>query len=174
MAIVPKNDQMKETLKKIREQELIAAQRKKMDDEIAAKRAIAEDELKSGRSYKDERGQDTNRWDEVARHAKEARSLENVMAFNDWRSAMLKLVFMYGKLNKAIAQDMKELRFNVKYALGLNDLVYRGYNKVKDKMGRSPEELLPELKHTVSFNDDNEIVFDKLEVEATDGTELQG
>lgn len=166
-----KDLEMKKKFQEMREEQAMAESNKKLLEERALSKAKSIDSLRKGRKSTNEHGQEIDLWEEVNKKAKLATNLDNVMSYNDWRSAMMALLAMYFTLCKALSQSRSEVFAEIGH--GALDKIVQGYTKLR-QYGPKPDVVLPALSHSVSFNDKNEIQFDKLELETSDGSLLDG
>lgn len=135
-------------------------------------RAARADSLAKGHMMTDPNSQrEITLW-EYARKKADAALGADVNAYNDWRSAMMGLWNIYSALNHALHQSVAET-IVAPIENGITDyLVLPAYDNIIEPLSSKvvnlftgsddPEVTLPELRHEVSFTDDNTLKIEPL------------
>lgn len=165
MPNVTDEQKMRRELAKIRQQE----EEKKLQTELAQReasradaRAAANDKLAKEHMITDSQtGREITLWEANRLKVKSIKGAD-VMAYNDWRSAMSSLWNLYGTLNHAMTQSLKESivvpvgnKVTDSVLLPLSDAVSNFFTG-------DPDVDIPALLYSASYTDDNKLKLEPL------------
>ncbi|HRD68670.1 MAG TPA: hydrolase [Legionella sp.] len=150
---------LKEELKRIREQEehskIMAENNKLAQERLEAQNEVLQKKNKKGRTV-NRSGAEVTLWDEALQKAEEAINAE-VMAYNDWRAAMMGLLTLYSSLNKAINNSFDKFLTKMVYHKLQNKLLYPLKDVLFNKLRGTPEIDIPALEHFVDLTEDGKL-----------------
>ncbi|MDP3268952.1 MAG: hydrolase [Legionella sp.] len=150
---------LKEELKRIREEEehnkILAEKTKLAQERQEAYNDILQKKAKKGRTV-NRSGAEVTLWDEALQKAEEAINAE-VMAYNDWRAAMMGLLTLYSSLNKAINHSFDMVLSQYVYPIAKNYVLYPLKDALLAKLKGTPEVDIPALEHFVDLSDDGKL-----------------
>jgi hypothetical protein len=152
--------EIKDEIQKIREeirdeeyQKEKSAREQRVKEERALSRSAEADQLAKEGIIKSERGAEETLWEDAVNRAKNAIG-RDVMAYNDWRAAMMEMMSMFGALNKAINHSLTVgFYFPLKVAI-VDKVLLPLKDDIQAALAGNPEIDLPKLQHYVSLNDD--------------------
>lgn len=130
-----------------------------MDRQLEQARLM--DELSEGGHILDEKGNKIPLWDVAIKKAQNAIDAE-VMAYNDWRAAMMGLLTLYAALVDALHQSVDESIWAPLQIIAKNYALYPLADAIRNKFTGDPKVDLPTLIHNVHLNENNELVIDPL------------
>ncbi|KTD35581.1 membrane-associated HD superfamily hydrolase [Legionella moravica] len=157
-------DKMREELARIRreeEQKNLIRELEERERKRADARAAAMDKLHQGSKTTDpQTGRESTLWDVALKEAERALNAD-VNAYNDWRSAMMKLWNINGYLARALHQSVKE---TVAAPVGnfVTDKLLMASDFVTEMFRKNPDVELPALQHAVSFTKDGHLKIEPL------------
>ncbi|MBL7478810.1 hydrolase [Legionella bononiensis] len=159
------NDEMREELARIRreeEQKALTREYQERERARADERAAAMDKLHKGHKTTDpQTGREATLWEVAMKEAD--RALEaDVNAYNDWRSAMMKLWNIYGSMAKALHQSTNETIWAPASNLIADKVLLPASDILRELFRKNPEIDLPELQHLVTCSDDGKLSIQPL------------
>ncbi|KTD11153.1 membrane-associated HD superfamily hydrolase [Legionella gratiana] len=161
--ITDANEKFAKTAEEIRKQENERIMQDYQNAQMQKRRmeyAMAMEELRNKHKVNKGTDRETTLWDEAMHEADRAISAGELTNNHDFRSAMMALLAMYGKLNKAIAVSREQTfgEYYNKYVYEKNgDPIGNMWIKLKgamrDAVKGDGEIDIPALQHNVSFKD---------------------
>ncbi|CAM2905412.1 hypothetical protein [Legionella worsleiensis] len=154
-------EKMREELVKIRQEEVKNQELMERHRTRADVRAQEMDLLaKESKVIDPHTGRESTLMDIVINEAERALNAD-VNAYNDWRSAMMKLWNIYGHLAKAIDQSIHET-IAAPALYKLSDALAQGSEVLNNIFRSDPEADLPALEHLVSVNEQGQLAIEPL------------
>lgn len=157
------HEKMKKELEKLRLDEEVAAAKAAQERLQAQRNAARNDELTKNAYTTSSQGQTVENWVDVVQRADAAINAD-VMAYNDWRAAMMGLITLYSALNNAIYHSLNAtfvapLKNTIADAIK-DKAIYPLCEAVKRVFTGDPALILPALQHFVDYTDDAGLTFD--------------
>lgn len=162
---MPGFEQMRDTLVQLRKDEefkKLQEARALKEENRKRKQAIAADDLeKEGEIYNPHTGRNENIWDLLNNAIDKALNSEDMMSYQDFRSAIISLMHLYGLLGKALQHDGAKVVQAFMDKLE-NEGLFPAINWLEDQVRQEQEIDLPVLTHSVAFSDSDELQIDPL------------
>ncbi|KTD50956.1 hypothetical protein [Legionella quateirensis] len=158
-------DKMREELARIRreeEQKVLTRELQELERQRADTRAAEMDKLRKGHTTIDPHtGREATLWEVAIKEADKALEAD-VNAYNDWRSAMMKLWNIYGAMAKALHQSTNETIWAPASNLITDNVLLPASDILRELFRKNPEVDLPALQHLVQCSDDGTLSIQPL------------